>query len=290
MTIVVTGATGNVGSRVVRELRARNVAVRAFVRDAEKARRMLGPDVEIATGDFADAQSVIAALVGAEALLLSCPNHPCQAEYEMRVIDTAVAQGVRRAVKLSTIGAEPGSPLEFWDAHGRTEARLRAAMPSAVILRSNFYMSNLLGAAETVRGMGKLFAPADGARIAMIDPRDVAAVAATALVDGSYDGRTLELTGPETITYWRVAEELSRVTGRQIEFVPVPDEAARQSMLGAGMPEWVVGNVVTLFGVLRSGVAKDTTGTVRQVTGTDPRPFTAFAAENAEAFGGTRAV
>lgn len=283
-TILVTGATGNVGSHVVRDLRDRGVSVRAFVRDREKATHMLGGDVDLVTGDFADAASVQRAVAGVDAVFLSCANHPQQVAYETTVIDAAAAAGVRRLLKLSTIGAEPGSPLDFWDAQGRIEAHLRRVFPQAVILRSNFYMSNLLGAADQVRGLGKVFAPADGARIGMIDPRDVAAVAAIALTTGAYDGQTLVLTGPESITYARAAEELSVATGRPVEFVPVPDEAARQSMVGAGMPEWLAGNVVKLFGILRRGTTDVTTGTVRAVTGREPRTFGQFARDHAPLF------
>lgn len=283
-TILVTGATGNVGSQVVRELRDRGVAVRAFARDPEKAARVLGHEVEVAVGDFADHASVRRAMSGVHAVLLSSPNHPRQAELEIGVIDAAVAAGTRRLVKLSTIGAELGSPLEFWDAHGRIEEHLRRALPHAVTLRSNFYMSNLLGAADQARSLGRIFAPADGARIGMIDPRDVAAVAAVALTTDAYDGQTLVLTGPEVITYARAAEDLSAAAGRHIEFVPVPDEAARQSMVAAGMPEWMAGNVVTLFGILRSGVTAVTTETVRTVTGREPGTFARFAREHAQLF------
>jgi len=214
-TILVTGATGNVGSLVVRELRDRGVTVRAFVRDGEKAARTFGHEVELAIGDFAEPESVRRAMSGVDAVLLSSRNDPRQAEYEIGVIDAAVAAGVRRLVKLSAIGAELGSPLAFWDAHGRIEAHLRRSLPHAVILRSNFYMSNLLGTADQARTLGKMFAPAEGARIGMVDPRDVAAVAAIALTTDAYDGQTLVLTGPESITYARAAEELSAVTGRE---------------------------------------------------------------------------
>src|SRR3712207_2242902 len=101
-------------------------------------------------------------------------------------------------------------------------------------------MSNLFGLAEAIRQTGKLFAPADGARIAMIDPRDVAAVAAVVLTTDGHEEQTYTLTGPEAITYGRIAEELSAATGRPVEFVDVPDEAARQGLVEAGTPDWLV--------------------------------------------------
>ncbi len=165
------------------------------------------------------------------------------------------------------------------------EQHLRRSEVPAVVLRPNFYMSNLLGSAETIRQTGKLFAPADGAKIAMIDPRDVAAVAAVVLTtDIGHEGQTYELTGPEAITYEHIAEELSAATGRLIEFVDVPDEAARQGFLGAGMPDWLVEHLVALFGIIRQGALEQTTDTVHSLSGREPRTFAQFAHEHVGLF------
>src|SRR5919109_47442 len=208
-TILVTGATGNAGSQVVRALRARGAAARAFVRDAKKARHLFGDEVELAPGDFADRSSVRSALEGVEAMLLSCADDPRRVEWEMGAIDAAVAAGVRRIVKLSTIGAAPGAPVAFWDWHGRVEEHLRLSRVSAVILQSSFYMSNLLAAAEQVANEGRLSAPAGQARVAMIDPRDVGAAAAAVLTGVGEDGQTHVITGPEAITWDQIAAEFS---------------------------------------------------------------------------------
>ena len=118
----------------------------------------------------------------------------------------------------------------------------------------------------------------------MIDPGDVAAVAAVALTADGHEGQTYLLTGPETITYERVAEVLSAVAGRSIGFVAVSDEAARQGLIGAGMPEFVAEQLVTLFGLLRRGTHERTTGAVRVLTGREPRTFARFAHDHAGLF------
>ena len=288
--VLVTGATGNVGSRVVRELRERGVPVRAFVRDPNKAAAMLGDGVELAVGDFSDAASVRRAVEGVEGVFLACANDPRQVEYETGVIDAAAAAGVRRIVKLSALGAEVGSPIAFWDWHGRIEEHLRAWGVPSVVRRPTFNMTNLLGSAEGVRHAGSLFAPADGARVAMIDPRDIAAVAAVALAEDTHDGKAYTLTGPEAITFERVAEELSTVAGRRVEFVDVPDEAARQGMIEQGMPEFVAGEIAKVFGFLRRGDQDRTTDTVRTLTGREPRSVARFARDHAGLFGHVQEV
>ena len=282
--ILVTGATGNAGSQVVRHLRVRGAQVRAFVRDPDTARERLGEGVELARGDFADPESVRAALDGIDDVVLSCADDPRRVEWETGAIDAAAAAGVTRIVKLSTIGAEPGAPVAFWDWHGRVETHLRESGVPAFVLQSSFYMSNLLAAADQVGTADQLFAPAGEARIAMIDPRDVGAAASAILTSGGKQD-TYMLTGPAAMTYAQVAEELSRATGRTIRFIDVPPEAARQGMIEVGMPEFVAEQLVKIFEQLRQGVAEQTTRTVEALTGSPPRSFAEFARDHAHLFG-----
>ena len=283
--VLVTGATGNVGSWVVKELRGHGVSIRAFVRDPDRAAEKLGDDVELAVGDFSDTSSLHRALEVADHLFLTSADSPQMVEHETAVIEAAAAAGVSRIVKLSTLGAKVGSPLPPFDWHGRIEQHLWRSEVPAVVLRPNFYMSNLLGSAESIRQTGKLFAPADGAKIAMIDPRDVAAVAAVVLTtDIGHEGQTYELTGPEAITYEHIAEELSAATGRPIEFVDMPDEAARAGFVEAGMPDWLVEHLIRVFGIIRQGALKQTTDIVRALTRREPRTFAVFAREHAGLF------
>ena len=282
--VLVTGATGNVGSQVVRELRGHGASIRALVRDPDRAAEKLGGGVELAAGDFSDSASLRRALEGVEHVFLTSADGPQKVEHETTLIDAATAAGMPLIVKLSTIGAEVGSPLPPFDWHGRIEEHLRRSAVSAVILRSSFYMSNLLASAEAIRHTGKLFAPADEARIAMINPRDVAAVAAVVLTTDGHERQAYELTGPEAITYERIAEELSAATGRPVEFVDVSEEAARQGFVEAGMPAWLVEHLIELFRIIRLGALEWTTDTVRVLTGREPRSFAEFAREHAGLF------
>lgn len=283
MTILVTGATGTIGSGVVRRLQEEGERVRAFVRDPAKAAAMFGDSVEIANGDFAEPESVRIAVKGADAVFLACGNVPDQVPYETTVIDAASAAGVDRIVKLSSIGAATGAPLAFWDWHGRIEDHLRDCGVPSVVLHASYYMSNVFAAAKSVREANAIYLPLGGARVAMVCPQDVAACAAVAL-RGGYDGTTRVLTGPAAITFDDVAGALSDATGRQISFVPVPDEGARQAMTGAGLPEWLVDSLLVLFGLLREGAAAEVTGDVRTMTGREPRSFADFARDAAPVF------
>jgi uncharacterized protein YbjT (DUF2867 family) len=282
--ILVTGATGIAGSQVVRALLEQRQDVRAFVRDPDKARHLFGDAVDLAPGDFAEPRSLRAALDGVGDLFLSGADDPRRVEWETAAIDAAAGAGVRRIVKLSSIVAQPGAPVAFWDWHGQIEQHLRHSGVPAAILRSNFFMSNLLAAAAPVALEGKLFAPAGQARIAMIDPRDVGAAAAAVLTTAGHDGETYVLTGPEAVTYSQVAGALSDATGREVEFVDLPDEAATRGLIQAGLPGFAAEQVVAIFAQARLGVAAQVTATVETLTGRPPRDVASFARDSASLF------
>jgi uncharacterized protein YbjT (DUF2867 family) len=254
------------------------------VRDPDRARRLFGDGVEVTVGDFADPDSVRAALEGVETVFLSCADDPRRVEWETSAIDAAAAAGVRRIVKLSTVGAAPGAPVAFWDWHGRVEQHLREADVSAVVLQSSFYMTNLLTTAGQVAHELRLYAPAGDARVAMIDPRDVGAAAAAVLTTAGHDGQTYVLTGPEAITYAEVAVRLSAAIGRPVDFVDVPDEGAQRAMIEAGLPGFVAEQLGKIFQQLRRGVGAQVTDTVERLTGGPPRDFAAFARDYARLF------
>lgn len=282
--ILVTGATGNAGSEVVRALAEERQPVRAFVRDPDQARSLLGPAVELTPGDFADTVSVREAFEGVEAVFLSGPDDPRRVKWEKRAIDIAATTGVRKVVKLSSIEAETGSAAAFWDWHGQIEQHLSESGIPTVILRSNAFMSNVTAAAEQIAGEGRLYAPAGEARIAMIDPRDVGAAAAVVLTMPGHEGRSYVLTGPQAITYAQVAADLSAATARPVEYVDVPDEGARQGMTQAGLPDFLAEKVVEVFAMLRRGAGEEVTATVERLTGRPARDFASFARDHAELF------
>jgi uncharacterized protein YbjT (DUF2867 family) len=260
--------------------------VRAFVRDPQRATDRLGGDVDLAVGDFADPVSLRRAMQGVDRVFLTCTDGPHNVTYENAVIDAAAAGWAQRIVKLSAIGAEVGSPSIFTDAHGRIERHLRACPVPAVVLNSSFYMSNLFTAGDTIRRSGQIYAPAGDAKIAMIDPRDVAAAAAITLLEDGHDGRAYVLTGPQPITYTEVATHLSAATGRAVSFIDVPDEAAHAGLLHSGAPQWMADGLVTLFAALRSGLAAHTTDDVRRLTRRHPRSLAEFARDHRTMFTG----
>ena len=289
MTVLVTAPTGTVGRHLVPMLLDRGVAVRAFVRDPEAAATVLGDRAELVAGDFADTESVHKALAGVDQVWLATPNHLDQVAWETAIIDAASAAGVRRIVKLSALDAKLGSPVAFADAHARITDHLRGSGVAHVLVKPAFMMANLFGAIGSVQQANAIFLPGAGASVAMIDPRDIAAVAASALTaDGEGHARSYTITGPAAVTFDEVAAELSAVLGRPIGFVAVPDEGARAQLVEAGMDPWFAANLVTQFGLLREGTQADANDLVQVLTGTEPHTVADFLRDHAFLFGGAR--
>ena len=268
---------------MVRSLLERGEKVRAFVREAKKARRMLGEDVELSIGDFDDARSVAEALDGADRVFLSSGEGPDKVRWEKAVIDAAAEAGVGLVVRASTMGADAGSFSSLaW--HGELEHALKASGVPWTILQSNWYMTNLLPNAALIAATGKIFMPAGDARIGMVDPADTGRVGAAVLGSQGHEGKTYTVTGPERVGFAHVAEALSAATGRTIEYVDVPPEAANQAMGAAGVPDWLPDFLDRLFARFRAGGFVDVTDTVERLTSSPATTIEDFARKHAAAF------
>jgi uncharacterized protein YbjT (DUF2867 family) len=277
--ILVTGATGKVGSEAVRLLSAGQHATRALVRDRSRAPH--GGDVEIVVGDFDRPDTVDSAMRGVDTVILVSPAVPAQ---EIAVIDSAVRQGVTHIVKI-TSKASADSPVDRRRGQARIEEHLEAAGPAHTLLRSNAYLQNLLALAPTVKQARAFTMSAGDGQVGMIDARDVAAAAvAVATAPGEHRGRTYRLTGPALITYTDVAKELSAALGQEVEYRRVRPDDHRAAMIRAGVPEAVATSNAQAFGLIADGDAAWLTGDVAALTGTEPRGLRAFVADHLAAF------
>jgi len=279
--ILVTGATGTVGSHVVRDLASRGAPTRALVRSPEKAAALEALGVEVAVADLRDLGS---ALDGVERLFLNSTPAPDEVDLQTGAIDQARAAGVQHVVKLAAIGYDqPDPPVRFAVDHARIAEHLRASGMAWTILAPNDFFQNLLGQAETI-SQGVLASSFADARVSSIDVADIAAVAGRILSEGSHRGASLDLTGPEALNRDEVAAALSDATGHPVEVVRVSDEDVQGALLGAGFPEWNVGGLLELFAVYRAGYGASTTPVVEETLGRPAKRLADWARENAAAF------
>lgn len=267
-TILVTGATDDVGSFVLPLLDRRRHRVRALVR-RRPARPVAGVDYR--EGDPGDPAFVDGALAGAEAVFLACADHLGQESSEGHLVDRAARAGVGHLVLLSTFGAAPDAPVACWRRHGQLEEHLAGSGLPHTVLRPYVRMSALLPALDRARATGVLPAPAGTAQVALVDPRDVAAVAARLLTGGPGPQRVLTLTGPEALDHDQVAGALSRALEWPVSYQDVDEAAARAELLGSGLPAPEAEQVLAVYSFLRAGMQSRVQDSVWRLTGRNAR-------------------
>lgn len=289
--ILVTGATGTIGARLVQRLTAREIPVRAFVRDPVNAQSLHAPSVEIATGDLADPASIRNALHGIEKMFLLTSSSPDQVTLQGNAVRAAEEAGVRHIVKVSALGARPDAPFHLGRWHAETEDQIRDTGLAFTFLHPHVFMQNFLGFASTIQRDEAFYAPLGRAAVSMVDARDVAEVAAAVLQHPAYHtGQTYVITGPEAVSYADAAEALSTVLDRPIRYVDVPPEAYRDRLVEAGRPEWLADDLTALSRIFRAGHGAHLSSVVRDLTGRRGRRFGRFVRDYADAFRSAAAV
>jgi uncharacterized protein YbjT (DUF2867 family) len=275
--ILVIGATGTVGSEVVRQLVATGERPRALVRDPATARQRLGDQVEQVVGDLDRPETIAAALAGVDRVFLLTTQSSRQPEWERAVIGAAARTGVGQLVKLSVFRANEQSPLQVARQHGQAERVLAQSGLAATILRPVFFMQNLLAMVHD----GAIATAAGDGRVAMVDARDIAAVAVATLTGGGHAGKTYTLTGPEALSFYQVASVLSRQTGRPLRHVRVPPDKVRVALQGRGVAAWYADDMAKLHSMLAVGYEEVVTDDIHRVTGRPPRTLAQSAGDHA---------
>ncbi|MFD4561061.1 SDR family oxidoreductase [Streptomyces sp. NPDC058469] len=281
--ILVTGATGTIGSEVVRQLAARGEKVRALTRDPAKAHVPTG--VETALGHHADPASVETAMTGVEVAFLVGVFGPDDSAHDRALVEAARAAGVRRIVKLSGIGAgDPAvGPVGTWHVPG--EQAVRDSGLEWTILRPSAFASNTLGWAASVRAGSPIPNTSGDGGQGVVDPRDVSEVAAAALLDPGHSGRTYTLTGPEVLSVPAQAAVLAEILGRPVAVRGLSSAEAREYLLGLGFSDTFIDASEISRGFVREGGNEVVTGDVREVLGRPARSYREWAQDHKGAFG-----
>lgn len=280
-TILVTGATGTIGSQVVAALKGRDdVKVRAAVRSAAKAAGLTGGNVTPVDFEYDKPEQMKKAVEGVDRLFLVTPFAQNQVELATGLINAAKAAGVKHIVKLSALGAdsEPGIQLGRW--HRAVEKAIEGSGLAWTFLRPNNFMENFLNYYPP-DASGNIYLPWGQGACSWVAGSDIAAVAAAALTGSGHEGKAYEPTGPEALTIGQAAAVIGEVSGRKISYVDVPEAAAHKAMSDMGMPKWMVDAMMELHAVDKAGYAAKVTGDVQRVTGRAPLRFAQFAQQHA---------
>ncbi|MFG2810320.1 NAD(P)H-binding protein [Streptomyces massasporeus] len=275
--ILVTGATGNIGSALLRGLHACGVGpLRGLTRDASRATFPEG--VEAVEGDFAEPESLKPALDGVRSLFLVSRLGP-----DAEIIDAARLAGVEHVVLVSSITVQTHPYLGPADENLAVELLLKDSGLAWTILRPTQFASNALMWAASIRDHQTVRAPYADTGLPTIHPADIASVARVALTEPGHKERTYALTGPEPVTARQQVEAIAAAIGRSVPFIEISRQEAHAQM-------------AAVFGDEAAGAVLDVTGgdvndelltvrdTVLQVTGSQARSFRQWAAENADLF------
>jgi uncharacterized protein YbjT (DUF2867 family) len=282
-SILVLGATGKVGSAVVKSLIEKEVPVKALVRDPAKAQALLPAGVALLAGDLEQPASLQRAMRGVAKVFLATPNTLSQVATEKAVIDAARAAGVQHVVKLSGGSAHPASPVRIARWHGEIERYLEASGVAFTHLQPEFFMQNLLGSAASI-AEGRLAMPLGVVPFGLVDVRDIAAVAAGVLTREGHAGKTYRITGPEALAMPQIAQILSEELGQQVEYTPLTAEAFITQLTDWGVPSWLATALAEVFVSVAAGNANFITDAVATVGGVTPRTFRDFVREHLSAF------
>jgi uncharacterized protein YbjT (DUF2867 family) len=279
--VLVTGATGKIGSQLVPRLAAyKNIEVRAFVRDAEKAAPLKTSGTELALGTFEDPQAVRAAVEGVDTLVLITLQNPNAANQASAVLVAAKEAGVRKVVRLSVFKAAIDGPADVTRLHGRTDTDIQASGLTYVILQPLFFMQNLLFmAARSIASDGKLYFGTGDGKLGMIDLRDIVDCAERSVVSDEYDNQIFLLSGPESISFQDISDRFTQIFARPIQYVAVPPEAMERSIRALGMGNWYAQVIRDLCKAYRENWGDVVTDAVPHITGHPARSFEVFARE-----------
>jgi uncharacterized protein YbjT (DUF2867 family) len=281
MIYLITGATGDVGSRVVERLIKSGNRPRVFVRDADKARARHGDHVEVFVGDLADAASLRTALEGVDAFFLvnSGPQIPVRDEVAATVAKDA---GVKHLVKLSSMDVQHGLAIGAW--HERGEAAIRTSGVPFTFIQPTGFMSNLLAWSRSIKAEGIVRSSTGEGRRAFIHSDDIADVVTKTLTEQDFVGQSVPITGPEALSFSDLTAKIGAAMGKSLRFVAISDEEARQRYSAVSGSVEETEAHVALWRAIREQRLASVNDHVEQILGRKAIPLDQWISENIQAF------
>lgn len=283
--ILITGATGTIGAGLCEQLAARGIPFTAMVRSATDIARFDAiPGASAVVGDFDEPEQIKTILAGFDKAFLLTNSSEKAEQQQIQFVAAAKEAGIRHIVKLSQWEADKNSPVRFLRYHAAVEEAIRQSGISYTFLRPNLFMQGLLGFRDLIIHQQQFFASLGDAPVSIIDTRDIAAVAAVALTQEGHTGKTYSLTGPEALSHQQMAEILSEVLGKTIQFHNVPSAVLKDALLTVGFPRWQAEGLIEDYDHYGRREAEQVTNDIQQVSGQTPRTFRQFVQEHKNLF------
>ena len=282
--ILITGATGKTGSATAKSLGEKGETFRALIRNEEKKEGLESLGGEVVIGSIENTEVVNQSMQGVKTVLVLLPNSESQLALEKQLVDSAKQAGVERIVKMSSIEATPDATSPIPKLHLESEEYIKQSGLAWTMIKPNFYMQNLLASAGTIKEQGKIFLPMGDGKTGMIDTTDVGKVLAKVLSEDGHESMNHEITGPEILSFYEVAEIFSQVLGKQVDYVDVPMDAYKETLGQFLTNQWHLDAVIDLFKGIAEGGIEDKTNTFNELTGETPKSLSQFLAENSFIF------
>ena len=282
--ILITGATGKTGSATAKSLGEKGETFRALIRNEEKKEGLESLGGEVVIGSIENTEVVNQSMQGVKTVLVLLPNSESQLALEKQLVDSAKQAGVERIVKMSSIEATPDATSPIPKLHLESEEYIKQSGLAWTMIKPNFYMQNLLASAGTIKEQGKIFLPMGEGKTGMIDTTDVGKVIAKVLSEDGHESMNHEITGPEILSFYEVAEIFSQVLGKQVDYVDVPMDAYKETLGQFLTNQWHLDAVIDLFKGIAEGGIEDKTNTFNELTGETPKSLSQFLAENSFIF------
>jgi uncharacterized protein YbjT (DUF2867 family) len=289
-TILVTGATGNIGYQVANELlEQEGVRVRAAVRsrDAAKAVALAERGAELVRLDYTEPGTLREAFAGADRAFLVAPLVEDLDQLMIAAIEVAQEAGVSHIVRASAHGASADGPFALARWHGKADDALARSGIGYTILQPTFFQDNVINLhGDTIRGQGAFYGASGDGEVAYISSADIARAAAVVLVDpAGHTGKSYLLTGGEALRDTEVASLLSEATGRSISYVNLEPDQLAGAVRDSGAPDWLVEALLALESVKAQGWASQPSPAVAEITGREPERYREFLERSAGALG-----
>jgi (4-alkanoyl-5-oxo-2,5-dihydrofuran-3-yl)methyl phosphate reductase len=235
-------------------------------------------------GDAGRPDTVDAALEGVDRMYLLLPMVPTLREWDAELVAAAQRTGVRHIVKQSNMGAQsqPATTMQRW--HRAGEQLIENSGMAWTFVRPTGFMTNTLGWAHMIKTQQAVYTPGGDGKLAVVDPRDIAAVAVASLTQPGHEGNAYDITGPEALSAAEQVKTISDEIGTPITHVDIPESAARESMIATGMLAEIVDALLEFMSDVRAGHSATVGDAVQTVTGQPARTFRAWVHDHATAF------
>ena len=261
--ILITGATGNIGSEIVKQLKAKNVDFVAGTSTGEAIR-----GIETIKFNFADNDSMRNAFKGITTLFLLLPSHPEAASWGENAIKLAKETGVKHIVRSSGMFANANSDLLIEKLLGSTDEFLKESGINYTITAPSSFMQNFSTTIASDYKAGVIYQSADNVKISWVDVRDIAAVNVEVLLTPEkYQNQTLTITGGESLNYEEAINQMNEVLGKETKYVAITNEAAAKAMGDMHFPQFVIDLLISLNNSIKLGRFVEITNTVEKVLG-----------------------